>query len=310
MHVLLTGATGFIGRRVAQRLVGLGHEVRCLVRRTADLAPLSGLPVEVWAGDVTEPDTLPGGLDGVEAVIHLVGIIRERPPQVTFPRVHAEATHHLVEAAKAAQVRRIVFLSAIGARPDPTYPYLLSKWQAEELVKGSGISWTVIRSSIVYGEGDEFMTRLAALVRRPPAGDRKLSPFVTIIGSGKTRFQPILAEDVARCVADAVSKDDVKDRQVEIGGPERWTYEELVDAVMDTIQVRRPKVHVPVALMRPAVALMPLVYKEPPITATQLGMIALDSVCEPDAVERSFGFAPARLREHLDYLNAGRKQCI
>ena len=303
MRILLTGSTGFIGRHVAQRLVGAGYEVRCLVRRTADLRPLQLLPVEVWAGDVTAPDTLSGALEDVQAVAHLVGIIKERPPHVTFPRVHVEGAQNMLQAAKAAGVGRFLLLSAIGARPDRAYPYLMTKWQGEDLVRASGLSWTVLRSSIVYGEGDEFMTRLAALVRRPPGVDCKPAPFVPIIGSGRTRFQPIWVGDLAECIVRALGSPDVSDQIVEVGGPEQVTYEALVDIVMDTLNIRRPKVHVPVALMRPAVALMPLVYRDdPPITSTQLGMIELDSVAETDVVERVFGFPPARLRDKLGYL--------
>ena len=302
MKVLLTGGTGFIGRRVAQRLVGWGHDVRCLVRRSADLSGLQMLPVEIWAGDITDAETLPGALEDIEAVVHLVGIIKEQPPAVTFARVHVLGTHHLIEAARAAGVTRMLFLSAIGARPDRSYPYLLTKWQAEELVKGSGLSWTILRSSIVFGPGDAFMNRLATLVRRPPSGDRKLAPFVPIIGSGKTRFQPIWVEDVADCIVRALGNQDLAGRLIEVGGPEQYTYEELVDLVMDTLNIHRPKVHVPVAFMRPAVALMPLVYRDPPITSGQLAMINLDSVAEPDVVQRVFGFQPARLRDKLGYV--------
>ncbi|MEK7216668.1 MAG: NAD-dependent epimerase/dehydratase family protein, partial [Chloroflexota bacterium] len=187
----MTGPTGFIGRRVVQRLVGMGHQVRCLVRRTSDLRPIAGLPVEVWAGDVTDRTSLAGGLDAIDGVVHLVGIIREQRPGATFDRVHVLGTENLLAEAKAAGAGRFFFLSAIGAGPDPRYPYLATKWRAEELVKSAGIPWTILRSSIVYGPGDEFMSQLAALVRRPPAGDRLLAPFVPIIGSGRTRFQPI-----------------------------------------------------------------------------------------------------------------------
>ncbi len=302
MHVLLTGATGFIGRRVAQRLLAHGHSVRCLVRRSSDLSSLQPAPVEVWAGDVTDPASLTGALEGVQAVVHLVGIIKERQPAATFERVHVHGTRNLAQAAKAAGVSRFLFLSGIGAQANPDYPYLLTKWQAEELIKGSDIPYTILRSSVVFGPGDEFMNQLAALVRRPPAGDRTLAPFVPIIGSGKTRFQPIFVEDVAECLVRALGNPEMAGQLIEIGGPEQLSYEELVDMIMDTLGIHRPKIHVPVLLMRPAVALMPLIYKDPPITTDQLKMIHLDNIAEPAGVSRIFGFQPARLREKLGYV--------
>ncbi len=283
-------------------MVGLGHEVRCLVRRTSDLQPIARLPVEVWAGDVTDPRSLAGGLDGVDAVVHLVGIIREQRPSVTFQRVHVEGTANLLAGSGAAGAGRFLFMSAIGADAAARYPYLATKGRAEQLVKAGGIPWTIIRSSIVYGAGDEFMSQLAALVRRPPVGDRLLAPFVPIIGSGKTRFQLIHVDDVARCVALAATEPQFAGEVITVGGPEEFTYEQLVDLVMGATGIRRPKLHLPVALMRPAVKLLPLIYRKPPITSGQLDMIGLDSVCDLDSVERRFGFAPARLRDRLGYL--------
>lgn len=302
MHLFVTGATGFIGRRVVARLASQGHTVRCLVRRTSDLGPLTRFPVEGWAGDITEPDTLDGALDGIATIIHLVGIIRERPPQATFDRVHVAGTRNLVAAAGNAEVPRFVFLSALGAGSDSPYPYMATKGRAEAEVLGAAVGGLVIRSSIVYGPGDEFLNKLAALVRHPPTGDRTLTPFVPVIGSGKTQFQPVYADDIARCVAQAATEGAPSNGVVEVGGPERFTYEALINIVMEATGVHRPKLHVPVALMRPVVRLMPLVYRDPPITAGQLDMIGVDSVCELDSMARHFGFEPTRLRDRLEYL--------
>ena len=304
MNVFVTGATGFIGRRLCQHLIAKGHFVRCLVRPNSDLSPLQYLSVELWRGDVNDPASLEGALEGIQTVIHLVGIIRERPPQATFQRVHVEGTRNLLAAAREAGVQHCLYLSAIGAGPGPQYPYLHSKWEAEELVRQSDLPWTVVRSSIVFGQGDEFLTKLAALVRHPPAGDRTLAPFVPIIGSGKTRFQPIWVEDLAECLALTLGNPALHGQVITLGGPEQVSYEDMVDLIMDTLPLHRPKIHLPVALMRPAVALMPIVYKDPPITSTQLNMIDLDSITDLDAVQRTYGFQPASLRDKTGYLSS------
>ncbi len=304
MDVFVTGATGFIGRRLCQRLIAKGHFVRCLVRPNSDLSPLQYLSVELWRGDVNDPASLEGALEGIQAVIHLVGIIRERPPQATFQHVHVEGTRNLLAAAQEAGVPHCLYLSAIGARPSPQYPYLHSKWEAEELVRQSDLPWTVVRPSIVFGQGDEFLTKLAALVRHPPAGDRTLAPFVPIIGSGKTRFQPIWVEDLAECLALTTGNPALQGQTVTLGGPEQVSYEDMIDLIMNTLPLHRPKLHLPVALMRPAVALMPIIYKDPPITSTQLNMINLDSITDIDAVQRTYGFQPASLRDKTGYLSS------
>ncbi len=304
MNILVTGATGFIGRRVAQRLVAQGHTVRCLVRATTDLRPLQYLPVEIWRGDMLDPESLRGAVEDVQAIVHLVGILREHPPESTFRRIHVDGTRQLLDAAKGAGIRRFFYMSSIGAGSDPRYQYFLSKWLAEEQVQSSGIPWTVIRAGVVFGEGDEFLNRLADLVRHPPSGGRTLAPIVPIIGSGQTRFQPVWVEDVADCIARAATQPEYENRLVTIGGPDHFTYEQLIDMVMDATGVHRPKVHVPVMLMRPAVAMMPLVYKEPPITPEQLRMLEVDGITDIDAVQQQFGFTPARLVDTLEYLRS------
>lgn len=301
MRVLVTGSTGFIGPNVARALVQRGHQVRCLVRRSSDLRPLQFLPVEVWLGDVLDAATLPAALEDQQAVVHLVGIIRERPG-ATFQRVHVEGTRNLVAAAKAAGARRFIYVSANGAAEGPRFPYLHSKWQAEQVVQASGLDWTVLRPSVVVGPGDGFLNQLAAVVRRPPAGDRTLLPFVPVIGSGRTRFSPLHVEDLARCVAQAVADPALVGRTVAIGGPEQFTYEQLLDLTMEAVGRRRPKLHVPVPVMRVAVRLMPLVYKEPPLTIEMLDMAGLDNVTPEDSVRSVFGFEPRSIRQHLGYL--------
>jgi NADH dehydrogenase len=303
-RVLVTGGTGFVGRSTVRWLVGMGHEVRCLVRATSTLDPLAGRSVEYWRGDVTQPATLPPALEGMDAVVHLVAIIRERPAQgVTFERVNAQGTRDLVEAARAAGIRRFVHISAIGVRPDPAYPYWNTKWEGEQAVRDSGLPWTVFRPSLIVGEGGEFLGRLADLVRKPPAGLFAGPPVVPVLGDGRTRFQPIWVEDAARCIAIAVGDQSDDDRLHTIGGPEVWTYEEILDLVMETVGKRRWKLHVPLALAMPNVKLTEMLLSDPPATSGQVAMLAYDNIAEnTDVIEREFGFRPKGLREIIGFL--------
>ena len=298
--ILVTGATGYIGRRIVSRLVEQGQEVRCLVRTSSDLSPLKGL--QVHRGEVADPASLRSACEGIETVVHTVGIIREQGAN-TFQRTNHIGTQNLVEAARGAGVKRLVYLSAIGAGPDPKLPYLYSKWQGEQVVSASEISHVILRPSIVFGRGDEFINALAAAVR--------LGPVVPIIGSEKNRFQPIFVDDLVRCV-EGVLKDEAYDgRVLELGGPEHLTYQDIVDTIIRTFGRRRLKVRVPLIAMRLLAPLLGLLTPHPPITPAQLKMINLDNIAEPDSVERDFGFQPRPLSGNIGYiLDLGRREAL
>ena len=290
--VLVTGGSGFIGRRVVAVLADAGIAVRALVHRNV---PEGGLPdgVETVEGNVLDPESLARACDGVGAVVHLVAVVRESGDR-TFERVNVEGARNVLAAASEAGVERFVYASTIGATSDPEIPYLHSRWTAEQDVANSGLAHTIVRFSVGFGPGDEFFNVLAA--------QAKLFPLVPVAGSGGNRFQPIAAEDAARCLLEALRRDDTVGRTIEAGGPAHYTYDELVDLIADTLGVRIAKIHVPLPLMRPAVALMEALAPRPPVTSEQLKMIAFDNVTEIDSVERNLGFAPRPLEGNLDYL--------
>ncbi len=301
--ILVSGGTGFIGRRLVARLVESGERVRSVARgQRPALRRGSGqaeLPtgVEVAQANVATGEGLPDAMVGVERAVHLVGIIREVKGQ-TFEGEIRQGTERLVEAAKAAGAKKLVYVSAIGARDDPTYPYLHAKWRAERAVIESELNYTVLRPSIVFGEGDEFINALAGLARR--------NPLVPIAGDGRTRFQPVWVEDVVSCILASLEDGSHDGEVIEIGGPEQMTYEEMLDAVMAKLGVSRPKVHVPLGVMRLLARLMERTLPKPPVTVEQLKMLALDNITEVDAIPRSFGFQPKGLAEGIDYIAAGR----
>lgn len=289
--ILVTGGTGFIGQRLVARLVEGGEKVRVLARGVRQARLPQG--VEVVKGDVRTGEGLPQAMEGVERVVHLVAIIREVGDQ-TFDGVIGQGTKNVVDAAKAVGVKKFVHQSALGARDDPYYRYHKAKWDAEQAVIQSGLRYTILRPSLVFGPGDEFFTPLAALVR--------WNPVVPIAGDGRTRFQPIWLEDVVTCLLQCLKEGVHDDTIVEIGGPEHLTYDALVDVVKAIIGARRLKAHIPIFLMRPIASLMEFALPRPPVTREQLKMLAIDNITEVDAVPRQFGFPPRRLADGLDYL--------
>jgi NADH dehydrogenase len=295
MTVLVTGASGLLGRRVVQQLLETNHEVRAMVRRPGSERVLATPPTDICYGDVGNPDALAEACRDITAVIHLVAVIRGGPRQ--FDAINRQGTENIVAAAKeAGSVKRFIHVSALGAANTPRLQYLHSKWQGEQAVISSGLPYVILRPSLIFGPGDEFTTSVAALVRTMPV--------IPVIGSGNNRLQPIHVDDVARCIALSVSGNIRGNRTVEIGGPEQLSYNEIVSVVGRTLGRKVRKVNVPLWKMRLPVTIMEKVTPRAPINRAMLQLVTLRNVAEPDSVERVFGFRPRPLYGNIDHVRS------
>lgn len=293
MKIFISGGTGFVGGHVCRALRERGHELRLLVHRRVGGAE-SG--IELFEGDVTNVGSFAEGVCGCDAVINLVGVIREFPSRgVTFERLHLQATAAMLEVTRKAGISRYLQMSALGTRPDAVSDYHRTKWRAEELVRGSGLEWTIFCPSLIFGPHDAFINMLAAQLR--------LAPLMPVIGSGSYRLQPIHADDVARCFALALEMPGTIGETFALCGKERLSFEELLDLIAAAIGRSRPlKPHIPVGLMK---LVLPFMQKIPqfPITMDQLQMLLEESVCGGEW-RRVFGFEPRGLREGIaEYLH-------
>ena len=295
MLVLVTGATGFLGRRVVRDLIARRHDVRCLIHSPGKERVFDHRAVEVHYGSVSDPDALSQAFHDVQSVVHLVGIIRANGRN-TFDYIHRQGTANVVAASKEAGAREIIYVSAMGAMPDPSYAYFYSKHLAELEVINSGVGYTVLRPSVIFGEGDEFLTALAGLVR--------LGPFTPVIGSGRNRMQPVAADDVSRCVAASVGNSTVRSRVINLGGPHRLSYNDLLDEVALALGRRCRRVHIPTPLVGPVVAVLERLLPRLPVTSDQMRMLGIRNVSEGRELENAFGFTPKPLRGNIDYVNS------
>lgn len=291
-RVFITGGTGFVGRAVIQALRAEGYAVRCLVRRGSE-PDLRGFgAIERVEGDVMARQTLDDGLAGCDAVVHLVGIIRERPAiGSTFERVHVQGTQNVLGAAAAAGVRRYLHMSALGARAGARSRYHRTKWAAEEAVRSTPLPWTIFRPSIVYGPGDEFVTMLRGMIEGLPV--------VPVIGSGRQRLQPVPVAQVAQGFARALALEATVKHTYDVGGPDAVSMVELLDMIAAALgRRRRLKVHVPIGLVRPVTQLL---HRLPgyPLTPDQLLMLEEDNTCDPSAFFSTFGLTPVPLAAGL-----------
>jgi NADH dehydrogenase len=291
-RVFVTGATGFVGPSVIQALRSDGYVVRCLVRRGSERDLLGLGAVERVEGDILVRRGLEEGMAGCQALIHLVGIIRERPAvAATFEMVHTQGTINVIEAAATAGVRRYLHMSALGSRPGARARYHQTKWAAEEAVRASGLVWTIFRPSIIYGRGDEFVKMLAHMVDR--------YPIVPVIGSGRQRLQPVPVEHVAEGFARALALPATEKQVYEIGGPDRVTMVELLDHIGMALGHRRVrKIHVPLGFIRPVARVL---HRLPgfPVTPDQLRMLEEDNVCDPATFYGAFKLEPVPLATGL-----------
>ena len=288
--ILVTGCSGFVGTHLVNGLVREGFDVKCLVRGTSKRDRLPGDRITFAVADVTDRDSVLQAVEGVDTVIHLVGIIREKG-QATFERIHVEGTRNTIEAAKAHGIRRFIYQSALGARPDGLTDYQTTKWQAEELTKASGMAWIITRPSIIIGRWGEFVDILTGLVKKPP--------IIPVIGSGEYKLQPLYIGDLVQAFVKMLRDESLWGTTYEFGGPDQLTFNQMLDIAQEVLGVRKRKIHLPVSLMKPVVRLMETASSKTPVTSDELAMMAEDNVTDHNALTEVFGIEPTLFREAL-----------
>ena len=235
LMILVTGGTGFVGQEVVKKLVALNQPVRVLIRHPEKKNSFEHLrAVEVAQGDVLKPETLAAAMIGVQAVIHLVGIITETS-RVTYEQAHTEATRNVLAAAKGAGVKRWVQMSAIGTRPHARSRYHLTKWAAEELVRTSGLDWTILRPSLVYGydEKDRLLNLLRLLLSWPLDALQLYS--FPLLNGGEALIQPVSVREVAHCFAHAPTKEAAIGRTFDLVGPIAMSWREMTFKILTAL---------------------------------------------------------------------------
>jgi len=286
MLVLLTGASGFVGGHVLGALLARGHAVRALVR--GDGGALADKPVQVVSGDVTDPASLAGAFDGVDAVVHLVGIIDESPSKgVTYQRIHVEGTRNVAHVARDAGVGRFVHMSANGARPDGVSAYQTTKWEAEQIVRETGFSHTVVfRPSTLFGDpgpdNPEFAKRLWETLVKP-------FPVLPVFGDGAYELQPVHVAACADAMAQAVDRDASNGVSYCVAGRERIGYREVLRRIAQGGGIEpKPTAPVPMAAARLGVNTLGKAGLLP-ISPAQFEMLVEGNTCDPSAFFADFG---------------------
>jgi NADH dehydrogenase len=306
--ILVTGAGGFVGAHAVPALIDAGHRVVALTRTAASgealqarQTPAQPDSVQLRTADVTESATFPPAHEGVDGVLHLVAIPRDFRGGADLRLVNTEGTRAVVEGMKAAGIRRLVYMGAMGVQDDPTLHYASSKAKAEALVAASGLDWTTLKPSLQFGEGDGFFNIVADLVRLSPG-------VVPVPGRGDSRFQPIHVDDVARVVVGAFADPSTIGSAFELGGPRYWTYKEITAEVVAALGKRRAIVPMPVPLIRLVAGASELVHLPFPVATDQLRQLRLDNIGALDVIPARFGFEPRPMEGNLAYLRVKKRE--
>jgi NADH dehydrogenase len=306
--ILVTGASGFVGSHLLPELLGAGHRVVALVRSsgagdkvTRRLPAALVAKVELRTGDVDRPATLPAALAGVDAVVHLVAIPRDWNGGKQLLQVNLDGTRNLIGAMQTSGVRRLVHLGALGVVDREELHYAKSKARAERAVMESGLDWTVLKPSLLFGPGDGFFNIVADLVRVSPG-------IVPVPGDGKSRFQPLHVGDLALCLRLSLERPETVGHAFELGGPRTWTYREITAEVCRDTGRRRAIIPMPVPLIKLVAGAAEAVHLPFPVATDQLRQLALDNVGPLDGVHSAFGFIPRRMEGELQYLRRRKAQ--
>jgi uncharacterized protein YbjT (DUF2867 family) len=279
--VTVFGGSGFVGRYVVQRLAGMGAVVRVPTRRPERALFLK--PMGAVGQIVLEPWDPRGGevelarhLAGATHAVNLIGILHESRSGGGFDEVQGRLPGRIVAAAAAGGADGIVHVSAIGADPGSASAYARTKAAGEEAVRAALGRAVVLRPSVVFGPEDQFFNRFARMAQ--------VSPFLPLIGGGRTRFQPVYVGDVADAVVAGLRDPDGRaaGRTFELGGPGVYTFRELMAYLLKVLRRRRALVSIPFGLARRQARLLQLL-PEPPLTVDQVELLARDNVVSPGA---------------------------
>lgn len=303
MKVLVTGGTGVIGEGVIPALLRAGHEVRLLSRRAENDARQWPDQVEPFAGDVSDGDSITGAADACQAVIHISGIVRESPPDITFERVNVEGTLNIINESARAGVAKFILMSSLGADRGSS-AYHDSKRRAEELVGDFDGDWLILRPGSVYGPGDDVISRLLKMVRALPV--------IPVIDEGEQKFQPVWYEDLGDAVALALDRQGLEGQTLELAGAEVTTMNDLLDKLSEITGRSPARVTVPsfLAALGSRIADLTSLGEQfakltgigIPINEAKLTMLVEENFIEPsktNALTEIFQIAPLSLDEGL-----------
>jgi nucleoside-diphosphate-sugar epimerase len=291
--ILITGASGVMGSVLVRALCKKGFPVRaCVMPRDPFVSRIEGVCNDIWYGDISRKISIAGIGKGVRTVYHLAAVILT-PHSLDFERINAEGTRNLIEESRWAGVRHFIYVSSASVvYPQPT-PYSLSKCKAEEMVRNSGLNYTIIRPTLVYGPsgGMEFDKYLDYLLK---------FPFVPFIGSGKALKRPVFVDDIIAGLVAVNECPKTYGKTYHFSGGEKISMLDFTSLCLRLLnKPQKPIVHLPVWLCRLIAWCMRLFMKDPPLKWQTIAGIIQDANCDPALAMGDLGYHPAKVSECL-----------
>ena len=286
MTVLVTGAAGYVGREVVAALAASGRPVRALVHRSHGDAQEG---VEHVHGDVADAESVRSAAEGCDAIVHLVAILNGSDAE--FEAVNTGGARNAVAAARANGIRRLVHMCALGVSKEhaPLTRYWGSKYAGKLAVTESGLDWTVMEPSFVFGKNAGALKTFESLIRPP------LAP---VIGNGRYRHQPVWLGDVATAFVRALERPETIGRTYGLGGPEAFEFDDLLDELARvTGRSPRRKLHVPAGLMKVQAAVLQYLPPQLKVTRDQIVMLLAGTECDLGPMRSELGIEPASIAE-------------
>jgi len=293
--ILVTGGTGFIGGVLIRHLVEMQLPVRTLIRPSKRSPKLPrGVPVNAAVCSLNDERGLRAAMVGVEVIFHLASG-EWRGTQADLAQTDIQGTRTLISAAEDAGVKRIFFISHLGADRASAYPVLKTKGIVEEFIRRSSLEYTILRTSVVYGQNDSFTTGLARLMGA--------LPFVFFVpGDGSVLLQPLWVEDLVTCLTWCLDDPETINHIYDIGGPEYLSFKQIAHLMAQSAGMKRLLINFPFAYLRGLTVLLAHFLPNLPVSVYWLDYMAVNRTTALDTLPRVFNLMPARMFTHLSYL--------
>ena len=287
-NVLITGATGFIGNHLVQELnkpeLRRKYNVVCFVRKP--------IIYNFILGSLEDKDSLHKATKNIDRVVHLASETRSSDKELNY-KINTIGTKNLIEACKKNKVKMLIFSGTVNADFKKKGVYGETKRQAENIVKNSGLGYIILKFNMVYGQGDNNLTKTIKLVKK--------LPIIPIIGDGKKRLQPVYVKDVVYAIIKCLEHKQLNNKIYNIAGPKAITFNKYIDIISNTLNIKKIKMHIPVFFVRLLLFFTGKAF-DYIITIEILNSINQDKSMDISDSQKDLGFNPKDLKTVLPYL--------